>query len=89
MLPQHLKYTAWYELQNGWEFYVDEVAKIVREPGFVMDLYDFKGVLVASMTCRCEDHFYEVYFDVLSEIKKFNKGVKEVDNSVCPYWDWE
>lgn len=89
MLPQHLKHTAWYELQNGWDFYADEVAKVVQEPGYVLKLLGFDGELVAQMNCYHEDRFFEVYADVLIEIKKFNEEVIEEDNSTCPYWDWD
>ena len=89
MLSEHLKHTSWDQLHNGEEFHADEVAKIVHEAPYVLELFDFNNNLLARMRCSCEDHLLDMHYQVLHEVKKFNQGVVEEDNTVCPYWDWE
>lgn len=89
MLPDFQKHTSWFQLQNGAEFYADEVKKIVSERGNVLEIFDFNNNLLARMRCSCEDHLWDMHSQVLHEVRNFNKGVIEEDNTVCPYWDWD
>lgn len=89
MLPDYQKHTSWFQLQNGAEFHADEVKKIVSQRGNVLEIFDFNNNLLAKMRCSCEDHLWDMQSQVLHEVKNFNRGVIEVDNTVCPYWDWD
>jgi len=89
MLPEHLKHTSWFQLQNGADFHADEVKKIVNEKGNVLAIFDFNNNLLASLRCSSVDHLRDMHSQVLDEVRHFNKEVIEEDNTICPYWDWD
>ncbi|GAA6170744.1 hypothetical protein NBRC116592_04140 [Colwellia sp. KU-HH00111] len=89
MLPQHLKHTSWDQLQNGTEYYLDEVEKIVLEPGYELKLYNINEVCIARMRCNGVYQLLYMYEEILHKVKNFNEGVIEIDNTVCPYTDWD
>lgn len=89
MLPEHLKHTSWDQLQNGDEFHLDEVEKIVLEPGYELKLYNFNGVCIAHMKCNGVYHLLHMYEETLDKVRNFNEEVIQVDNTICPYTDWD
>jgi hypothetical protein len=89
MLPENLKHTSWFQLQNGAEFHADEVNKIVNDKGNILKIFDFDNNLLASMPCNSEDHLWHMRSQVLDEVRNFNKEVIEEDNTICPYMDWD
>jgi len=89
MLPENLKHTSWTQLQNGAEFHADEVNKVVNKKGNILEIFDFNNNLLASMRCNSKDHLWDMTSQVLDEVRNFNKGVIEEENTVCLFWDWD